>query len=143
MKNQMFKIGALLTLGIALLAATPALAQTNPMRADIPFAFLAGDRMHPAGQYEIRVLGNFRVAELRAVNSSVSYRVLLTGGLKSGAGEADYGELHFNQYGDAYALSGVRAAGDGNAFKVKPSKAEDQMARSGGSVAQTNVRTVR
>jgi hypothetical protein len=51
MKNNAWKIGTLMAIGVlVLLSATSAYGQTS-MRFNVPFEFLAGDQTMPAGQY--------------------------------------------------------------------------------------------
>ena len=144
MKNVISKMSVLIAVSLVVLSATPANAQTSLMRVDIPFAFLAGNEVHPAGAYVFKVDSNFRLVDFRALDGRATYRIQLAGGLPSKAGQAVKGSLRFNCYGDTYALSGIWSYGAEQGYKVKPSKAESELARTwGGPVSETNIQTVR
>ncbi len=110
------------------------------MRADIPFAFLAGHQTRPAGNYWVRVDADFRFLELRSATGTAAYRVGLSGGqFAIKAVSATEGSLIFNRYGDVYVLEGASRPMSDYGLKVTPSKAAAEMAHPSG-IAPTLVR---
>ena len=90
---------------IVMLGASSAKASTLLLRADIPFAFMAGDTMLPAGTYSITeatpgVL-QIRNEKFGSEAAFVQARSLET--MKP----QDSGKLVFNRYGDTYFLNQV------------------------------------
>ena len=135
MKNVIAKAAVLIMAGFAVLSA--AAPSETPMLANIPFAFLAGDQMHPAGEYLIRVNADYRYVELRPAKSAIAERVGLNGkSTERNRVSLGKGFLRFERYGSTYALSGVATAQAKAGMSVTPSKAEKELAKvPGGGVA--------
>jgi hypothetical protein len=101
----MRKIGILsLVLGfLALLLLPQAVsAQADVVTIDIPFAFLVGDTMLPAGTYQITKIkdGNYRIANLKGDQKAM----FMTETATNPTPVASF-TLMFNAYGDQYYLS--------------------------------------
>ncbi len=145
MKNATSKMIGLFAFGLVVLsAAIPANAQVSTMRVQVPFAFLAGAEKLPAGDYEFRVNADFRFVDIRSMKESVPHRVALTGGLMPGKeAPAEAGYASFYKNGQDYSLRGLWRTGAPVGYLAAPSKAEKEMARSGGAVTTTNIQTVR
>jgi len=144
MNNARAKATLLLLAGlVVLLAAIPARAQTL-MRVNIPFDFLAGEKVNPAGEYFIKVNPEFLVADLRSVNSTNTSRVALGGYLPSHQGQdLTKAFLRFRVYGSAYALEAIGApTATSGGYTVRPSKAEPQLAKATGGAAVPEVTLV-
>ena len=136
MKNATVNAAVLLVAGlVVLLAAMPAQAETI-MRVDIPFAFLAGEQMHPAGEYLVKIDSRARLAELRPVDGVNTDRLMLDGTLVSRKGvDSMKGFLRFQLYGSTHALQVIGAPAGEAGFGVKASKAERELARTHGGDA--------
>ncbi len=152
MKTLLTKMTVVIAISLVVLsAAIPANAQayasSSQMRVQIPFAFLAGEKVNPAGEYVVRVLGDFRLLDIRNAKEAGLERLQLTGGMLSErlVKSEDGGFLLFNRYANGYALAGVWAAGADRGYKMKASKAEIEMARANGGAAavETEIHSVR
>ena len=140
MKNTVAKAAVLFVAGLVILSAAVA-AQAGPlMRVNIPFAFLAGERMHQAGEYWVQVNSDFRYVELRPLDSAIAERVALTGVSAPRRGlDTLKGFLRFARYGSAYAMRAVGAPGAEAGLGVMPSKAEKELAKANGDAAGAEV----
>jgi len=110
MKRLMSSTAVLLAIGLVALTvvATPASAQVTRMRTNIPFAFYAGEKMLPAGDYSLVVNVQSRVLDLQPVASTDTYAVLLSPGTDTRKGDdLSEGMLRFTRYGDRVVLSAV------------------------------------
>jgi hypothetical protein len=112
MKRKVFGI-ALGGCVIALVAAATAFAQMpgETIRATIPFDFTVRGKTLPAGQYEIRRLGdeadNLEIANLNQHQDHVVFETES----KQSSHTPKRGELVFHRYGDTYFLSQVWTPG--------------------------------
>lgn len=142
MKNVIAKAAFLLVAGcVVLSAATPSYTL---MRANIPFAFLAGDQMNPAGEYWVGVNSEFRYVNLRPVDSATAQRVALNGTFvpRNDRDLMKKGFLRFERYGSTYTLhaAGVPEAEAG--LGLAPSKAETELAKTYGGPAEVEVNLI-
>ena len=144
MKNVFAKATVLMAAGFAvLMGAAPARSETR-MSVNIPFAFLAGEQIHAAGAYQIRVNADMKYVELRPVEGVATERVLLDGTYVSRADKtATAGFLQFAQYGETYALRAVGAPGAGEGLGLAHSRAEKELAKTNGGASRTSIVTVR
>jgi hypothetical protein len=134
MKHQLTKLTATVAIGIAaLLAAAPAGAQTTPTRFNVPFAFLAGDRMHPAGAYVVNLDRTFHVLRLRsAAGANQETLPLKWVPISRQEGASMPGILRFRQYGSVLALRGIWASDARDGVELQVSNAEKELARANG-----------
>jgi len=95
----------------AVLWVAPASAQSTKVRVDIPFEFVAGNSVLPAGQYYVTLDGFPRVL-LQGTNEKNGHMVALSGKSEtrpaSGAAGA---KLQFSRYAGTVFLTGVWAPG--------------------------------
>jgi hypothetical protein len=133
MKKIISEAGVLLVAGLAVLsAAMPARAETL-MRVNIPFEFLAGERIHPAGDYFVLVNSDYRFVELRPSKSAHAEWVALNGRYVPRQGvDPMKGFLRFERYGSTYAMRAVGIPNAEAGMAVKPSKIEKELAKSNG-----------
>jgi hypothetical protein len=100
MKRLVFAIFA------AAVVALPVCAQSVSTVADVPFGFVAGNAIMPAGQY--------RIDDATAGSLTVSLAgpdrcaQLLVSNRYNARSSADKPELIFHRYGDQYFLSAIR-----------------------------------
>ena len=111
---------------ILFLAATGQ-AQSDGLKANMPFGFYAGDQLMPAGEYEIRAVGN-GVVKLSNYEANTSV-VFFTFGVNRVTANPISPRLVFNRYADDYFLSEMWWAGHRDGAKPIPSKREHQLAR--------------
>lgn len=143
MKNILKETGILLAAGLAIIGAVaPARAQSNPMRVDIPFAFLAGEQNLPSGIYWVQLDAQFHTLSLRAINERASSRLLVRDSrVGRNPSEAFRGVLSFQKYGATLVLKGLYAAGAVERHDLRPSKAEMELVKATGvtETAETSI----
>ena len=101
------KAAVVAALSLALLAlAVPASAQTN-MRVDVPFAFIAGNQVLPAGTYNLVIDANFSICHLDSFTNGSVHMVHFVPGKARSSAKIETGVVQFEKYGDHYVMSGV------------------------------------
>ena len=99
-------------------------AQTMNLRATIPFAFRAGEKAMPAGEYTIRHSGGSLILH----NEGGSSVILLTNAA-SRANAPNDARLSFNRYGERYFLSSVWTSDSRDGREILRGRAEKELAR--------------
>ena len=99
-------------------------AQTMNMHATIPFAFRAGEKAMPAGEYTI----SHSSATLILHQEGGPSVVLLTNAASRPNPTAD-ARLGFNRYGERYFLSSVWTSGSRDGREIPKGRAEAELAR--------------
>ena len=103
MKTQIVAI-----LGLALFASVSASARdikTNLMK--VPFAFVAGDKTLPAGEYLVKF--DIQTGLTTLYNTAGPVASIIS--IRDGNGDAKDDDLEFHQVGDTWFLQGVRVSG--------------------------------
>ena len=115
---------------VLMLAMVPtiAFAQLNStlLKADVPFAFTAGDQTIPAGTCLVRSAGVSNDAVwIGNVADKIGTFVfpLHTKSLKA----SDRTVMVFHKYGNRYFLSGIVRAGDSAGYKIREGKVEKEL----------------
>ena len=91
---------ALLTATFFLFLVRPAQAQSERLRATIPFGFYAGETLLPAGDYKVENLGSGVVRLFnRDTYTSAIFQTMV---LRNPVRELASAELFFNRYGQDY-----------------------------------------
>ena len=100
---------------------------SSRMRATIPFGFYVGERLMPAGEYELQVLEN---GVARVFNLD-TYASVMFNTVRSANPAREFGpaQIIFNRYGEDHFLSEMWWAGHRDGAKPIPSKREHQLAR--------------
>ena len=115
----------------ALLWAAPASAQVSRMRMDIPFTFVAGDRILPAGNYWVTVDQDFLRLRFDSMSDRIVGMIRLAAATDSRPGtKAAQGTLRFTRYGGQHFLSAVWRPGQEEGNRVVTSKRLLEAARS-------------
>ena len=127
MKKQALVTATLLVLSF--IVAAQVVRADDPMLANIPFAFVAGNVTLPAGEYRVQKLdGSSAVLLIRCSDSSTSAMVL------SNATQAKQiqtqSKLVFKRYNDRYFLTQVWSEGSSHGREVIKSRAEKEAAQS-------------
>jgi hypothetical protein len=135
-RTVMRKRGSLTVILAALLAAPLALGQFKVV-ADVPFPFVAGGKIHAAGEWSIDRIDTGATPLLRFSNRAAKDAVLLAGNTAyRELREASAAKLIFNRYGEKYFLSEVWPAGTvGTQFPM--SREEKALLRAGGVPERT------
>lgn len=122
----------LILAGIAALLAAPAVySQLNPaLLAEIPFTFEANNQTLPAGQYMVKAGPVPSVIELHCYDCRA--RIFVATNAVRSSDVIGEGKLVFQRYGNRYFLRQIWAVGTDTGREVPMSKAERELARSGG-----------
>jgi hypothetical protein len=112
MKNMTLSNAIPVVAGMAaLLWAAPVFAQTYTMRFTTPFQFMAGDRMFPAGQYQV-TMDQCSHLLLQPVKETRTYGLGLSMNLvERSQQDLSLAVLRFTQYGDTLYLTAAWAPG--------------------------------
>ena len=114
---------AIVLLAIANFAlAGTSFAQSNGVRATVPFDFTVGNKLLPAGTYMITP-GSTNVIVVRNHDKPISALVMTVPDGK----ESKYGKLVFNRYGDQYFLSEILCQSAAMNLELHPSKQEKRV----------------
>jgi hypothetical protein len=126
MKKQASTILAMASL-VLLLGASATSAGSIELRADIPFDFMVGNKMLPAGTYTVsRPADNTLQIRNQKVNHGIaSVLAKIMGSAKT----QGLTTLIFNRYGDRYFLSQVWTKGSANGYSVQKSSQEREFAK--------------
>ncbi len=128
MKSNTWKLRALVAAGVLVLFSAGAAAGQTGTRFVIPFQFLAGEQVRPAGQYLVAVAQGNRTVSLRHEDGSAVMSLRVIPGKRS-PGRVEEGRLLFKVYGNAPVLSRVWTRGCPDAGDLPVSKAERELAR--------------
>ena len=110
---------------MTLLGGVAARAESQELRAAIPFEFIVSGKTLPAGTYDVSTMfGSLGAVQLRSERGGV---MVLAGPASRGDG-SQATELSFNRYGDRYFISRIRFSSD-REYKVQPSTAEREMVK--------------
>ena len=123
-----FAVAVLLTLTFFVLSAGWAQAQSIRLKANIPFAFRAGEKLLPAGEYDVQTLENRVVVRILGPDADNSV-MFTTVGVSHQIGEDKDAKLIFNKYGDDYILSEMWWPEQQDGRKAFPSKTEGELAK--------------
>jgi hypothetical protein len=114
-------------IGLALLlATTSAYAQTITVKANVPFDFIVGRSMFPAGQYTVQSIDG---SALSIGNSDLHTRRIVLSRRCQSIQASDKTKLVFHRYGNSYFLSQIWAAGDNSGHELPKSARELEVAR--------------
>jgi hypothetical protein len=118
---------ALLVTAASTLVAPSVLASEGPvMRVEVPFAFTAGDRQLPAGEYDIVKAPSSRVVRICSSDRKHQASLFYIPALSSLAAGA---ELEFRAHGDRRVLKLIRTA---NGFGAEIPESQLERGAAGG-----------
>ena len=122
-KASMFVFAALLlAVGTASLSAD----SFYHVRANIPFGFMVGSEVFPAGVYSVARVGNDASALVIRSSDGRKSAAFLTFGTSSPEAR-EHASLVFNRYGDQSFLKEVWTVGDLTGRQLFPSRAEREV----------------
>ncbi len=113
-------------------------AQAQTVRANIPFAFVAGDRMLPAGQYTINLDSRSGLVQIQPGEDLPLF--LSARNCQFGVSE-DRGSLVFHKYGESYFLRRVKTSATREGYEFIPTRGEKDAARKSGTFEVAMVTT--
>jgi len=111
-----------------MLWVTSAFAQSQPLRANIPFDFYVAGKLLPAGAYTIETAGQGSAIQLWDRNGNSAF--VMTRSHKPN-NSTDSNRLVFHRYGTTSFLSGIYWAGFTSGRELARSEMEQQLARNG------------
>ncbi len=118
----------------------PAGAQTSTMRFDIPFAFVAGDQVLPAGTYRVTVDDTFDMCRFNLIGETSTHVVRMVPGATDRAlSKAADGSMKFTRYDDRYFLTGVWKTGSVAGNEIVQSHRQRESAKAGTAPAVVSV----
>jgi len=118
---------AFLGLGL-LLAVSAAQAQETRVKASIPFDFVVGNQILPAGEYMVSSLGSTNEALVIRSDDSKTAILSLTNSCSSSK-PSDTSKLVFHRLAGRYFLSQVWAEGNSGGRQLPQSRIEVQLAK--------------
>lgn len=126
MKKRVLR--AAVALAVSIVAASVCFAHPRVLEVNIPFAFAAGNKTLPAGQYQIESVptGDGTLHRIRRMDGNAQI-VVSSIALTSGYGE-NLPRLVFHKYGTSYFLAQIWN-GDGCGRQLFESKQEKEVAR--------------
>ena len=110
---------------IGLMAAPAAYAQISLMRVEVPFQFLAGGKVLPAGLYRVALDTATQRMELRMLDRADG--IYLSARTTNRPEAWGQNQLSFHKYGNTYFLRQVVTAG--RTSELPPSAAEIELAK--------------
>jgi hypothetical protein len=113
-------------------------AQAQLLRANVPFAFVAGDRLLPAGEYTLNLDARSGIVQLLPASDLPLYAAAHH--CQFGASE-DRGTLVFHKYGDSYFLKRVKTSATREGYEFLPTRGEKNAARKSGTFEVAMVTT--
>jgi hypothetical protein len=121
---------------LAAMACTGLLAQTVDMTATIPFDFQAGNKLMPAGEYQVHEQGTWVI--LRSLDGSKSVATVLTNAA-TGADRNRDARIEFHRYGGAYFLTTIWYPYSGDGRDVPQTSRERELAKRYGAPSKSAV----
>jgi hypothetical protein len=111
-----------------LLLATAAQAQQTKVQANIPFDFVAGDRLYPAGEYTLKSMNDSGVP-IRIEGTPEATSAIVSTNPCAGRGPATSTKVVFHRMGDHYFLYQVWTEGNTLGRQFLKSREEMQLAQ--------------
>jgi hypothetical protein len=96
-----------IALSLPLLLSAAAQAQTTQLKVTVPFEFIAGDTVFPAGDYDVQSTGPWGGKALSIHNVTSNAETLLLSNSCHLAKTSDSNKLVFYRYGQKYFLAEV------------------------------------
>ena len=96
-----------IAMSLALLMSAAAHAQTTQLKVTVPFEFIAGDTVLPAGDYDVQAIGPWGGKTLSIHNVTSNEGTLVLSNSCQSAKTSDSNKLVFYRYGQQYFLAKV------------------------------------
>jgi hypothetical protein len=120
---RMFALFALLLVAVG--SSLGQLPASQGVKADVPFAFSAGNNMFPAGEYTVMNSGALGVLSIKKTGGGSKFTV---GNAAARSGPSDKTKLVFHRYGDRYMLSQIWVEGESRGIELPKTKLEKELA---------------
>ncbi len=124
-----------LTLTMVPLLATAQLSSSQKIVTQVPFEFVVGNKVVPAGEWTVRAATmDAKVLTIRNTDAAIGlFSTTSVVESKKTAGDC---RLVFHKYGNSYFLSGVRIAGARTGYQLPEGKAEAEMRAQNGPATE-------
>ena len=126
MKKQTMVLAAVMA--FTGMASTRVAQAQEPLVVNIPFDFVAGNQLLPAGEYSVKVSGTQHTLILIDRKYSLTSPFLNTNAVAA-SGIQTESKLVFNRYGHRYFLSQIWRAGDSQGRQLQKSAREKEIAQ--------------
>jgi hypothetical protein len=113
-------------IGLAALLLVPC-AFAQDVQVEVPFQFVAGDRVLPPGIYRVHV--DAQTDRLQIARENGGFTAYALAHHVSRPGGPARGALTFHRYGDSWVLRNVAAAGYPQVWELRVSRLERELAR--------------
>ena len=138
MNNFITKTGLAIAMGMVAFV-TLASAEAIPAgRFQVPFQFLAGDKVLPAGDYTVKIDSASNRMELHSWGGSAGLLLTADAPHRDLTGSPK-GKLVFNRYGNVLALSEMWRYGSSYGHRLPASRLEREIARKGTPAATVQI----
>ena len=124
MKRQALSLISLLSL---LLVAGLAIAQSNHVRANVPFSFTVGSETLPAGTYDIRAMSSD--PKVLLVQAQGGSSIIVGSNAAESLKGAENTKLVFNRYRDQYFLAEIWVQGATRGRQLPKTSREKELAK--------------
>jgi hypothetical protein len=125
MKTRSLVIAAVMALTV--MASTRVAQAQQTLVVNVPFDFVAGNTMLPAGEYSVQISGPLQTLILIDRKDATAAAFINTNAASARAPQTQ-SKLVFNRYGDRYFLSQVWTAGYAQGRQLRKSDREKEMA---------------
>jgi len=122
---QIFALFALLLVGVG--SSVGQLSSNECIKANVPFAFSAGNETFPAGEYTVSAVGQMGVL---AIRDTGKHSMLIASQATVSSGASEKSKLIFHRYGDRYLLSEIWVQGESRGNRLPRTKLEKELAAS-------------
>lgn len=106
--------------------AVAQLASNSTIVANVPFEFVVGNKVVPAGQYKVQTM-TMDGKSLAIRNADAKVNMVSSTLQTEGKEIASHYSLVFTKYGDTYFLSGIKLEGSKIAYRFPESRAEAEL----------------
>jgi len=115
-------------MALTVMAATRVAQAQEPLAVNIPFDFVAGNQVLPAGEYSVQASGPGKTLILIDRKDSAASAIINSNAVVANEIQSQ-SKLVFDRYGDRYFLSQVWAAGNSRGRQLLKSGREKEMAQ--------------
>jgi hypothetical protein len=129
MKIMKKVLGCLSLAALAVVLAAPVSAQTLTLKASVPFDFVLGGHIMPAGDYVFSVPGDFGLLQVRSLAMGIMPVVATTNAIYSQR-EGSAAFLTFHRYGGDYFLATIWDGAVAGGRSLPMSRIEQERAKS-------------
>ena len=123
-KHVLTAIAIMFIYGVLAVGAEAQTVGSQTIRANVPFAFMVGQKSLPAGVYTVSILNptsDRKALQIRSADGRSS-AIIQTVGV--GGNLADNTKLVFRRYGDRYFFAQAQMAGDSTSLTASKTRAE-------------------